>query len=140
MALDAVVIHEHTRSQEGHSRTNCRHQARVRRTRRARRHTPAARVALAAESFVPVSTEPALTHGIQTSVVRRAPLLVHRRELPGRRLLVILNMAGDELLYDFSELSLEAELLLSTFLDRENERVAACVSLRGNEGIVLALS
>jgi alpha-glucosidase len=83
--------------------------------------------------------EPALSHGIQTPVVRRAPLLVYRRELPDRRLLVILNMAGDDLSYDFSELSLEAELLLSTFLDRAGERPRQSVPLRGNEGLILAL-
>ena len=83
--------------------------------------------------------EPALAHGIQTPVVRRAPLLVYRRELPDRRLLVILNMAGDDVTFDFSELANRARLLLSTFLDRQRELLEKSVALRGNEGLVLAL-
>ena len=83
--------------------------------------------------------EPALSRGIQTPVTRRAPVLAYRRELPGRHLLVLLNMAGDELSFDFSELSGSGELLLSTFLDRTGERPSQNVRLRGNEGLILSL-
>jgi alpha-glucosidase len=84
-------------------------------------------------------TEPALARGIQTPVVRRAPLLVYRRELPERRLLVILNMAGDDLTFDFSELASSATMLVSTFLDSHNKLVEDEIAIRGNEGVVLAL-
>lgn len=83
--------------------------------------------------------EPALTDGLQTQVIRRGLLVSFRRELPHRRLLVILNMAGDNLSFDFSEVGPTARLLLSTFLDRENESCEHEVRLRGNEGVILAL-
>ena len=83
--------------------------------------------------------EPALSRGIQTPVVRRAPLIAYRRELPGRRLLVVLNMAGDDVTFDFSELSSQGQLLLSTYLDGSTDSLAGSVPLRGNEGVIVAL-
>ena len=82
--------------------------------------------------------EPALSDGLQTPVVRRTQLLFFRRELPNRRLGVVFNMAGDDLSFDFSAVGPKARLLLSTFLDREDEFLEQEVHLRGNEGLVLA--
>ena len=83
--------------------------------------------------------DPALTEGLQTPIVRRSPLLFFRRELPDRRLLVVVNMADDDLRFDFSEVGPKARLVLSTFLDREGESLEREVGLRGNEGLILDL-
>jgi alpha-glucosidase len=83
--------------------------------------------------------EPALTDGLQTQVLRQAALLFFRRELPDRRLLVVFNMSGDHQVFDLSECGPPAHLLLSTFLDRDDESPEREVRLRGYEGIILAL-
>ena len=83
--------------------------------------------------------EPALTQGLQTQVVCRTPLLFFRRELSHRRLVVVLNMADDDRSFDFSDIGPKVRLLLSTFLDREDELLENEVPLRGNEGLILAL-
>jgi alpha-glucosidase len=83
--------------------------------------------------------EPALREGFQTPVVRRTPLLFFRRELPDRRLAVVLNMGADDLSFDFREVGPKAHLLLSTFLDRGDELLEQKIYLRGNEGLILVL-
>ena len=83
--------------------------------------------------------ESSLTDGLQSPIGRRSSLLFYRRELPNRKLLVVLNMAADEVRFDFRELAMKARLLLSTFLDKEGESLEQEVQLRGNEGLVLAL-
>ena len=83
--------------------------------------------------------EPALTEGLQTPVRHRGPLLVFRRELHDRRLLVVLNMSGDDQQFDFSELRSKARVLLSTSLGGHDGFCDHAVRLRGHEGIILAL-
>jgi alpha-glucosidase len=83
--------------------------------------------------------EPALTDGLQTPIVHRSPLLFFRRELPNRKLLAVLNMAANDVRFDFSEVGTKARLLLSTFLDREDECLESEINLRGNEGLIFAL-
>lgn len=83
--------------------------------------------------------EPALTDGLQTPIIHRSPLLFFRRELPDRKLLTVLNMAANDVPFDFSEVGTKARLLLSTFLDKEGESLGPEIHLRGNEGLILAL-
>jgi alpha-glucosidase len=84
-------------------------------------------------------TQLALTVGLQTPVVCRPPLLYFCRELSDRGLAVVLNMGTDELSFDFGEIGQKAvRLLLSTYLDRVDERPEKEVRLRSNEGLILA--
>jgi alpha-glucosidase len=83
--------------------------------------------------------EVALRDGLQTPILRQPALLSFRRELEGRRLLVVLNMSGDRQQFEFSEVGPKARVLLSSFLDRQNEYCKQEIHLRGDEGLLLAL-
>jgi alpha-glucosidase len=80
--------------------------------------------------------EQVLVDGAQVPVPADAELVVYRRENGGRRLLVVLNFAHAAAAH---ELERGGHVLLSTYLDREGERVAAQVRLRANEGLVIEL-
>jgi alpha-glucosidase len=83
--------------------------------------------------------EPVLLDGIQTPIVYRPPLLLFRREGRGRRLMIVINMAGDNQSFDFSDVARQARLLLSSYLDRDNESSQQVVRLRSKEGVILAV-
>ena len=85
------------------------------------------------------NAEPALTAGRQTHVRQRGALLVFRRELRDRRLLVVLNMSGDNQLLRFSELGAKARVLLSTSLSARSQFCDQQVHLGAYEGVILVL-
>jgi alpha-glucosidase len=80
--------------------------------------------------------EQVLVDGAQVPVPADAELVAYRRENGGRRLLVVLNFAHAAAAH---ELERGGHVLLSPYLDREGERVAAQVRLRANEGLVIEL-
>jgi alpha-glucosidase len=85
------------------------------------------------------SREPALAIGSQATVARRAPIVAYLREHAGRRLLVLLNVAGDRIEFDVSSLGSVARLLISTHDRNLCEHSRNCVQLAGNEGVVVEL-
>ena len=84
------------------------------------------------------SAEPALSVGAIAQVEAVGDVLAYMRVGAGRRLLVALNLSGMPAQLRVPPLSIPAQLLLSTYLDGEGEAVGELVSLRPNEGIVLA--
>ena len=84
-------------------------------------------------------TEPALHLGQQRMIERSAPTIAYLRELEGRRLLVLLNMAGDSFDFDFNGHGNQGQILLSTCTDERPLQVQGKVNLRGNEGLIIAL-
>ena len=63
-------------------------------------------------------------------------MIAYERVEGAERLLVALNLG-----HDAREITLAAgTLLLSTHLDREREQVAARLTLRGDEGVIVDLS
>ena len=81
-------------------------------------------------------SEPALNVGDWSSITADGDVLAFERSVPGRRLLVALNLAGEP-----ASLALQPgqrlEMLLSTRNGRDGERAAGSVTLWPNEGVIL---
>jgi hypothetical protein len=65
-------------------------------------------------------------------------LVAYRRRSATRRLLVVLNFVHEPASYALGDDG-PGRVLLSTVLDREGERVADQVTLRADEGLLIAL-
>src|SRR4029079_16912634 len=72
----------------------------------------------------------------------RAPgdLLAWVRKDGDRRFLVVLNLGSEPATYAPPVLDISGELVLSTPLDREGERVRRGLELRGDEGLLVRLA
>ena len=81
--------------------------------------------------------EPALRSGVQEPCEAGAGLVVYRRG-DERRFLVVANLMHAPTRYDLRS-DIAGRVVLSTFLDREGESVAAQVRLRADEGLLIAL-
>ncbi len=81
---------------------------------------------------------PTLVAGSLEVVSRQNPLLVYRRASEDGHYLVVLNMSDDPQSYDIWQA--RGQLLLSTFLDRQNEEIRDRLELRANEGILVRMS
>jgi alpha-glucosidase len=80
---------------------------------------------------------PQLVQGDYQPLAAEGDLLLYRRHLDGRSVLVALNLSADPVSAASDEIGLDGEILLSTFLDRDGERVGATLDLRGNEGVIV---
>jgi alpha-glucosidase len=83
------------------------------------------------------TAEPVVQEGAHEPLVTDATLVAYRRRGAARQLLVVLNFAHAP-----ASLALPGgggRVLLSTFLDREGERIADQLRLRADEGLVIAL-
>jgi alpha-glucosidase len=83
--------------------------------------------------------EPALAVGPFSPLRTSGDLLAYARKEGDRRFLVVLNLGPEPVSYAPPVLDLAGELVLSTHLDREGERVRRAVELRGDEGVVVRL-
>jgi alpha-glucosidase len=85
---------------------------------------------------------PMLVHGELEVVSRESPLLSYRRSGERGNLLIILNLGSEPQTYSLDSEAVGeggARLLVSTFLDRENELLQDTFSLRSDEGVILIL-
>ena len=82
--------------------------------------------------------EAGLALGAHTEVQHRAPVVTYRRD-GARHYLIVLNLSGDAFSFNFKDHGERGDLLISTFLDRENEPLEGEVSLRGHEGVIIVL-
>lgn len=80
---------------------------------------------------------PALTAGDHALLYRDDACIVYRRAHGEQGLVVALNLTGEERAVALMELC--GEVLLSSRLDREGERVEGRVALRGDEGLIVRL-
>ena len=76
--------------------------------------------------------EPALALGSYAPVEAAGNLLGYTREKDGRRYLVALNLGSRP-----QTLGAAGRVVLSTFLDRDDEAVGETLYLRGDEGLIL---
>jgi alpha-glucosidase len=67
------------------------------------------------------------------------PLLGFWRALNDRRVLVVLNFSGDNVHYDIPGDARHGRVLLSTFLDRQEEVITEGFDLRGQEGVIVEI-
>jgi alpha-glucosidase len=68
----------------------------------------------------------------------RGDLLVFRRESERERLLIALNLGSSPEAADFTD-GLAGVVLLSSHLDRDDERIRGRIDLRPDEGVVIEL-
>ena len=73
-------------------------------------------------------------------IAAQGDLLIYRREAGDKALIVVLNLGADPIAVTSSAIRLGSEILLSTFLDREGERLEGVLDLRGNEGVIVVPS
>ena len=84
--------------------------------------------------------EPALHGGEYVAVYADEHVVAYQRFAGGRRFLVALNLTGEPRVIPATDATREpaaGRLVLSTELDREDERVAGEIALRPNEGILV---
>jgi alpha-glucosidase len=84
--------------------------------------------------------EPALTVGDYAALPAGDDLVAYMRKAGRRRLLIMLNFGARPRKFDLNELEAQAVLLLSTHLDREQEKLGAELRLRPDEGVIVELS
>ena len=78
-----------------------------------------------------------LVSGSYVLDAQREHIISYRREDDERRLLILLNLGSEPQTVELDERGERNRVLLSTFLDRENEEVENAVELRGDEGLIL---
>jgi len=80
---------------------------------------------------------PQLTSGDYAPVAAEGDLLLYRRQSDGNAVMIALNLGADPVSIASDAIGLGGEILLSTFLDREAEKVEGALDLRGNEGVII---
>ncbi|HEV8629495.1 MAG TPA: alpha-amylase family glycosyl hydrolase [Thermoanaerobaculia bacterium] len=83
--------------------------------------------------------EPALAVGPFAPLRAPGDLLAWVRKEGDRRFLVVLNLGHEPATFTPPVLALDGDLVLSTHLDRDGERVLRTVELRGDEGVIVRL-
>jgi alpha-glucosidase len=82
---------------------------------------------------------PALATGSYKPIVAQGDLLLYVREQGTDRVLVALNLGPDATAVDFTATRFQGQVLLSSFADRDGEKLAGSIDLRGDEGLVIEL-
>ncbi len=85
-------------------------------------------------------THRALSMGNYAPLAADGDLLAYVRETPDERILVVLNLGSQAGALSFDSVGCSGRVLLSSFLDRNNETLAGKVDLRPAEGVIAALS
>jgi len=80
---------------------------------------------------------PQLVSGDYVPIAAEGDLLLYRRERDGRAVVVALNLGAEPVSMASDALRLGGEILLSTLLDRQGEKIQGTLDLRGNEGVII---
>ena len=83
---------------------------------------------------------PQLRSGDYVPVAAQGDLLLYRRQREGKAVVIALNLGDRPVSIASDAAGLAGEILLSTFLDREGEKVEGSLDLRGNEGVIIGES
>jgi alpha-glucosidase len=83
---------------------------------------------------------PQLVTGSYRPVAAQGDILLYRREGEGAVVVVALNLGAEPVSVASSSIGFGCEILLSTFLDRQGEKIQDTLDLRGNEGVILGPS
>jgi alpha-glucosidase len=81
---------------------------------------------------------PQLVSGAYVPMAAEGDLLLYRRESDGRAIVVALNLGAEPVSIASDALHRGGGILLSTFLDREGEKIQGSLDLRGNEGVIVS--
>ena len=80
---------------------------------------------------------PQLVSGDYVPVAAQGNLLLYRRQSEGKAVVIALNLGAEPVSLASDALGLGGEILLSTFLDRQGEKIQGALDLRGNEGAII---
>ena len=83
---------------------------------------------------------PPLQSGSYLPIAAQGDLLLYRRQSEGRAIVVALNLGPDPLSIASEAIGLDGQILLTTLLDRQGERIRHALDLRGNEGVIIGPS
>jgi alpha-glucosidase len=83
---------------------------------------------------------PYLVSGDYVSIAAQGDLLLYRRGSDAAAVVIALNLGAEPVSLAADAANLSGEILLSTFLDRQGEKVPGSLDLRGNEGVIIAAS
>jgi alpha-glucosidase len=80
---------------------------------------------------------PQLVSGAYEPVAAQGEILLYRRRSDGGAVIVALNLGAEPVSVTTSSIGNGCEILLSTFLDRQGEKMEGVLDLRGNEGVIV---
>jgi alpha-glucosidase len=83
---------------------------------------------------------PALTSGDYVPLAAEGDVLLYRRVSGDESVVIALNLGAEPVSLTSTSIEPGSEILLSTFLDRQRESVDGGLDLRGNEGVIVAIS
>jgi alpha-glucosidase len=80
---------------------------------------------------------PELVSGDYKPVAAEGDLLLYRRQSEGQAITIALNLGAEPVSLESDAAGLGGEILLSTLLDRQGEKIEGVLDLRGNEGVII---
>jgi alpha-glucosidase len=80
---------------------------------------------------------PQLVTGSYEPVAAQGDILLYRRASEGGAIVVALNLGPEPVSISSSTIGFGREILLSTALDRQGERIEGALDLRADEGVIL---
>ena len=83
---------------------------------------------------------PQLMSGDYVPIAAQGDLLLYRRQRDGATVVIALNLGAEPVSIASDAAGLDGEILLSTFLDRQGEKIHGVLDLRGNEGAIIGAS
>jgi len=82
-------------------------------------------------------TLPQLSSGDYVPVAAQGDVLLYRRQRDCKSIMVALNLGTAPVSIASEAIGRNCEILLSTFLDRQGEKIQGVLDLRGNEGAII---
>lgn len=80
-----------------------------------------------------------MTFGTYEPISAEKNVLIYARRSDRHSVAVVMNIGSEPISVRADIIGREAEIRLSTFLDRSGEKVSRSFDLRGNEGVILKL-
>jgi alpha-glucosidase len=82
---------------------------------------------------------PELVSGDYVPIAVQGDLLLYRRQGEATAVVVGLNLGAEPVSLETEAIGLGGEILLSTFLDRQGEKIQRTLDLRGDEGVIVGV-
>jgi alpha-glucosidase len=82
---------------------------------------------------------PPLLEGSYVPIAADGDLLLYRREHDGAAIVIALNLGATPISFASEMIGLDGDVLLSTHMDRQAERIDGTLDLRSNEGVVIGM-
>jgi alpha-glucosidase len=82
---------------------------------------------------------PQLMSGDYLPIAAEGDLLLYRRQSEEGVVVIALNLGAEPVSIASEAIGLVGEILLSTSLDRQDEKIRSVLDLRGNEGVIIGV-